>query len=246
MTHSYDGSVTSTYDARAAGIVKHDGDGYFEEFEWVSVVEDGTSVSLSPQAKQFRQVLSLAPPFRLSIPPQLTDLGSFLTGPITDLLTFYVDDSLAIRQTGLRHPGDHVYLKTAVASSWGSGQDCIDFEVTLLSLDRSKHVGEIKVSHLPPNKMCITPPAPWMETQVTDTPNNWFDIHHSDGKWLASVGKETFEVIQRVDLKTGKILSATMDNPVVFQSRECLDEKLLKCSISTNHRIVRTLIFAHQ
>ncbi len=244
MTHTYDGAVSSTYDARALGVVKSDDKGFFEEFEWVSVTDDGHIVSLSPEAHKFRQVLSLIPPFKLSIPQELTSLGPSLIGPITDLLTFYVDESLAIRQPSIQNPGDHVYLKTAVASSWGSGQDCIDFEITLLNINQTKRVGEIKVNHVPPEKMCIKTPAKWMNAQVTKAPNNWFDIKHRNGKWLASAGMETFEVIQQVDLKAGKILSATMANPVIFQSRECTDEKLLNCSEPTSHKIVRKLILS--
>ena len=191
MTHTYDGTITSTYDAHAAGIVKSDDKDFYEKFHWTSVIGDGNKITLSPAADNFRQVLSLVPPFRLSIPAELTNLGSSLIGPITDLLTFYADESLIIRHPNIRHPSDHLYLNASVASSWGSGQDCLDFEITLLSLDQLKHLGMIKVSHLPPSKICIKPPAKWMESQVIDTPNNWYDIDRSKKKWVASAGKET-------------------------------------------------------
>jgi hypothetical protein len=243
MTHTLDGVVTSTYDARALSIVKKDRDGYYEEFQWTSVIDDGKKAPLTKIDKAFRQILSLVPPYRLSVPAELPTLSRYLIGPVTDLLTFYVDESLLTRQESLRKSGDHIYLKTSAASSWGTGQDCLDFDITLLNINEIKKMGSFRVSHLPPSKICISPPAPWMETQVTDTPNNWFDIEHKQNKWIASFGKETFDVDQQVDLSNGIILSATMHNPVVFQSRECVDEKLLNCSLPTNHMIVRNIKF---
>jgi hypothetical protein len=42
-------------------------------------------------------------------------------------------------------------------------------------------------------------------------------------KIVAEVGKETFEVEINVSLQNGKIVSATIDNPVEVLSRECED-----------------------
>lgn len=243
MSHFYDGSLTSKYDAVATGVVKKDTQGSFsEEFQWTSISDDDKQAKFTETDNNFRQILSLSPPFKLSIPKELTSLSHFLIGPVTDFLTFYVDESLIIRKAStLQKSGDHIYLNTAVASSWGAGQDCLDFNVLLSSVDHYTQVAQIVVSHLPPSKICITPPAQWMTEQVTDSPNNWYNIENENGKWLASTGKETFDVQQVIDISNGKTLSATMDNPVEFQTRICADEKLSNCSKPTTHKIVRKL-----
>ena len=46
---------------------------------------------------------------------------------------------------------------------------------------------------------------------------------------MAEVGKETFEVEINVSLKNGKIISATIDNPVEVLSRDCEDAELSRC-----------------
>jgi hypothetical protein len=58
-------------------------------------------------------------------------------------------------------------------------------------------------------------------------------IYHmktKDDRYLAAVGKETFEVQITLSLVDGKILFATMDNPVQTLERECADSALTKCS----------------
>jgi hypothetical protein len=59
---------------------------------------------------------------------------------------------------------------------------------------------------------------------VAGTPNNWVEVEkRPNGKYLAEVGKETFEVQIKVSLVDGRILSAKIDNPVEAISRECAD-----------------------
>ncbi len=65
-----------------------------------------------------------------------------------------------------------------------------------------------------------------MSQPVSDTPNNWVQVQKSEGKFIASVGKETFEDRVELSLRDGKILSASLDNPVQSLERECLDALL--------------------
>ena len=74
---------------------------------------------------------------------------------------------------------------------------------------------------------------------VADTPNNWIDVKKNGGKFIAEVGKETFDVEIKLSLKDGKILSATLDNPVQAQKRECSDAALLDCGEASAHQIHR-------
>jgi hypothetical protein len=65
---------------------------------------------------------------------------------------------------------------------------------------------------------------------VGNLPNNWAEVAKGDqGKYLAQIGKETFEVMIKLSLPSGRILSAEMDNPVEVLERECDDAALLKC-----------------
>lgn len=132
------------YEARADGAVKKDASGVFvEEFAWSNVQVNGQPMDLQPASQQFRQTLSLAPGYTLSV-PDLSKVQPILIGPITDLLSFYADVQLAMHQTGLVHAGDHVYFKHGVPSSWADGtyvvlgQDAVDFDITLKEVDRQR------------------------------------------------------------------------------------------------------------
>jgi hypothetical protein len=75
---------------------------------------------------------------------------------------------------------------------------------------------------------------------VSDTANNWVQVEKTkDGKYRAGVGKETFTVEIKLSLADGKILSATMDNPVETIERECEDAALTKCGDPKPHPIRR-------
>ena len=85
-------------------------------------------------------------------------------------------------------------------------------------------------------------PAPWTQTPVADTPNNFIDVKKTgSGKYVAEVGKETFDVEIKVSLKDGKILSANIDNLVRVRKRECSDAALLDCRAPTDHPIRRQI-----
>jgi hypothetical protein len=81
-----------------------------------------------------------------------------------------------------------------------------------------------------------------MEVPVTQSANNWVEVDKTDGgKYLAEVGKETFNVDMTVELPGGRILSATMDNPVTVFARECTDEALTQCGQSQRYQIRREI-----
>jgi hypothetical protein len=81
-----------------------------------------------------------------------------------------------------------------------------------------------------------------MHVPVADTPNNWAEVGKSkDGKYVASVGKETFDVVIETSLTDGRILSATMDNPVEVLERECSDAALTSCGEPIRYQIRRLI-----
>lgn len=235
---------TMSYEAEADGVVKWDAAGHFyEEYQWSGVVWDGKAVAVPPD---FRQILSLDPGFR-PVLPDLRKVPSGLVGPVLDLMTFYVDLGFAIRR-GMNLPGDHVYIKFGRPSSWAAGEGAIlgessvDFDITLQDVDHASKVATILVRHVPPARSQVQLPAAWMHTPVVDTPNNWVSVRKdTSGKYIAAVGKETFDVAIKTSLDDGRILSATMDNPVEVLERQCKDAALTVCSNPIHYEIRRQI-----
>jgi len=236
------------YEIQADGIVKKDSDGsYFEEYGWSNLISDGQKTGLSQAALDFRQQLTLDPNHNSTF-PNLSQVDPRLIGPITDLMNFYVDLRLAVRSGKLTHPGDHFYFKRGAPNSWADGtrvligEDVIDFDLTLKGIDRADNTATLVVRHVPPEKPEIRFPADWMRKPVADTANNWVQIERiKNGKYLARVGKETFDVEINVSLADGKILSGSIDNPVEITERECDDAALTKCGDPKPHRIRRQI-----
>lgn len=235
------------YTLQAEGVVKKDAGGaYFEEYRWTNLVSDGQSTVLSPESDAFRQRLSLDPD-QMIAPPDLSKADPKLVGPALDLMTFYSDLWLAIKTGQLTHAGDHLYVKVGNPSSWANGsqvilgQSSIDFDLTLKSINPSDNTAVLVVRHVPPEKSQVTLPAAWMQTPVTDTPNNWVEVDKLPGKYRASVGQEIFTDELTISLVDGKILSATMDNPVKTIARTCTDEALTQCDAPQSHEIIRKI-----
>jgi hypothetical protein len=235
------------YTLQADGIVKKDDHGaYFEEYRWTNLVSDGQPAALSPQSDAFRQRLSLDPD-QMIAPPDLSKADPRLVGPALDLMTFYSDLWLANKTGQLKLPGDHLYVKVGNPSSWANGsevilgQSSIDFDLTLKSINSSDHTAVLVVRHVPPEKSQVTLPSAWMQTAVADTPNNWVEVDKLPGNYRASVGRETFTDELIISLVDGKILSATMDNPVKTIARMCTDEALTQCDAPQSHEIIRKI-----
>jgi hypothetical protein len=235
------------YTLQADGIVKKDDHGdYFEEYRWANLVSDGQPAALSSESEAFRQRLSLDPD-QMIAPPDLSKADPKLVGPSLDLMTFYSDLWLAIKTGQLTHAGDHLYVKVGNPSSWANrsqvilGQSSIDFDLTLKSINPSDKTAVLVVRHVPPEKSQVTLPAAWMQTPVADTPNNWVEVDKLPGKFRASVGQETFTDELTISLVDGKILSATMDNPVKTIARMCTDEALTQCDAPQSHEIIRKI-----
>jgi hypothetical protein len=235
------------YEVQAKGIVKKDASGhYVEEYGW-SDFKSSVPMPLSASSLSFRQSLSLDPAIQPAV-PNLSQVQPFLIGPITDMLTFYSDLWIASRQSTLMRKGDHAYVKFGGPVSWADGsyvimgEDSIDFDLTIKELDAADQIATLLVCHLPPPQPKVKLPAPWMQTAVADAPNNFIDVKkNSPGKYVAEVGKETFDVEIKVSLKDGKILTAKMDNLVRVRKRECTDAALLVCGEPADHPIRRQI-----
>jgi len=238
---------TVRYEAEARATVSEAPAGRFtESVAWTGLVVNGEPLVLTPASQEFREGLSLSPEYTLSV-PDLSKVQPMLIGPIADLLTFYADVQLAMRQNNLLKAGDHVYVKHGVPSSWADGtytvfgQDSVDFDITLTKVDTTTHEATLLIRHVPPVKGQIPFPVAWMEGPIGDRPNNWAEIERADGKYLAEVGEELFEVTIKLSIPSGRILSAEMDNPVEVLERECEDAALTKCNAPSRYRIHRQI-----
>jgi len=233
------------YEVQANGVVKKDAKGNFvEEYAW-SDFKSSAPMTMSQASLNFRQTISLDPAMPPSI-PNLSVVQPFLIGPITDMLTFYADLWMATKQSTLAHAGDHTYIKLGIPASWADGnyvilgEDSVDFDLTLKDVNAIAHTATLLAKHVPPAQHTVKLPAPWMLAPVADTANNWIDVKkNAAGKYVAEVGKETFDVEIKVSLKDGKIQTATLENLVQAHHRECSDAAYLECGPPTDHQIRR-------
>jgi hypothetical protein len=239
------------YTADASSTAKHSASGSFiEEYRWTGMTSNGQPYTLTPAMDQFRQPLSLDPNWMPSM-PDLSNVDPKMIGPITDLMTIYVDLWLMNKIEILQHAGDHFLVPNPQVSSWADGtrvivgKDQIDFDLNLQSIDPLKQTAVVVVHHVPPSKPNLQLPVEWMKVAVADTANNWVEVAKTkDGKYEAGVGKETFDVTITVSTADGRILSAIMDNPVVTSSRVCEDAALTKCGVAQSHTIHRHIEIA--
>jgi hypothetical protein len=234
------------YEADAKGIVKRNPSGHFiEEYAWSNLVRNGMPVPLPPPSLTFRQILSLDPRETPAI-PNLAEVPR-LGAPILDLLTFYADLWLTIREANLNKAGDHFFQEGMMASSWADGaavvlgQTAIDFDITLTAIDQDNQVATVLVRHVPPKKRLVTLPADWMSARVGETENNWVSVRRTSDNYVAAMGKETFDVEMHVSLTNGAILAATLDNIVDTRERDCSDAALVHCGDYRSRRIARQI-----
>jgi hypothetical protein len=239
---------TTHYSAQADGVVKKDRDGvFFEEYRWSGLTANGSDLTLTPESEDFREMLSLDLKYTASI-PKLSQIQPILIGPVLDLLTFYVDLQLASRQDRLNHAGDTARFERPIPNGWADGkrvligEDAIDFEITLVRIDPPNRTATVLVRHVPPAQSKLKLPVDWMKTPVASAENNWVQVIRNDsGSYTASVGKETFDDEIEVSLVDGRIIRATMDNPVEVPERECADSALRSCSAPVRYEIRRQI-----
>ncbi|MGA9063146.1 MAG: hypothetical protein WB341_15980 [Terracidiphilus sp.] len=239
------------YTADVSGIANKKASGsYIEDFHWTGMTSNGQPITLAPAMAQFRQSLSLDPNLAPSM-PDLSKVDPKMVGPITDLMTFYVDLWFMNKIGILQHPGDHFYMPNPQVASWADGaqvlvgKDHVDFDLNLQSIDPVKQTAVVVVHHVPPSHPNLQLPAEWMQAPVADTANNWVQVTKTkDRKYEAGVGKETFDVTIIVSTVDGKILSASMENTVVTSGRLCDDAALTKCGAAHPHTIHRHIEIA--
>jgi len=133
-------------------------------------------------------------------------------------------------QTSLRRAGDRVVVTNERASSWADGtrvllgEDSIDFVIVLGDLATSSGARNLTVRHVPPAQ-----------------PKMKIPVKAGERRYVASIGKETFDAEIRLSPATGKIVSARLENPVEVFERECSDEALTACGEGVRYQILRRI-----
>jgi hypothetical protein len=137
-------------------------------------------------------------------------------------------------------------LPLGVGGSWADGhsvllgKDAIDFEITLVTLAADR--ATVQVRHVPPRASKLELPAAWMSDPVGPAPNNWVEVvERPDGHYRARVGVEVFNVELQISRRDGRLLFATMQNPVTLVERDCEDRALNVCGPPRRYRIDRLL-----
>jgi hypothetical protein len=235
------------YEIDGNGVVEKNAAGAFvEEIGWSELHSGGAALPIPPESAAFRQELSLDPAFGMRL-PDFSKVSPMLIGPMADLMTFYSDLWLAGKMGNLSKVGDHAYIPMSSANSWADGsrvvlgEDSIDFDLTFKEIDQSAQTAKLLVRHVPPKEPKIKLPAEWMKKPVADTPNNWVEVAKNGDKYVAEVGKEIFDVEIVVSLRDGRMLSATLENPVKAIRRECSDAALTSCGEATPRDILRQI-----
>lgn len=241
----------ATYEVTVSATTKRAVDGRFiEEVAWSDYMANGKPRPLSPSNQAFRLAVTLAGGSPFDLPDLSKAIG--IIGPVTDVMTFYADLFLAMHQGNLANAGDHFYFDNPMTGSWADGtnvlvgRDHVDFDITLTRMDRGTDTAVLAIKHVVPRVPDVKLPVAWMATPVADTPNNFVQVRRTAGGFAATVGKETFNVDIGVSLSDGRILSATLVNPVVAITRDCKDAELTVCgeprSDPTMRRIQMSLI----
>src|SRR5258706_604897 len=80
---------------------------------------------------------------------------------VFDLFNMYGDRILAVRTPGLARGGDHVRILHNRANSWADGrnvlvgEDALDFDITLDSMDDASRTAVVTVRHVSPESPAI-------------------------------------------------------------------------------------------
>jgi hypothetical protein len=236
------------YTIRATDNIKRDPNGrFYEEIGWSDYVSN-TPQTLTSTSLALRQTVSLDDPVTYMKVPNLAGIQPVLIGPITDTLTFYSDLLLAIKSK-LAHEGEKDYVSRSTPNSWADGQrillgqDVVDFSLTVVAANPTDHTETFLIQHLPPPVLHIQQPVTWMENEHPTTPNNFVQVSKEQDGYIAETGRETFDVQMIIDSRDGRILSATMHNPVLLRTRTCTDRELTRCSFERPRSILRDITF---
>ncbi|MBO9204426.1 MULTISPECIES: hypothetical protein [Niastella] len=195
-----------------------------EEIKWLSLV------SMTDKYKaRLDSVAHKVNPYRISLLPEgkvlLPKLNiPSMTGPITDLNTFFVavapasnaqqlSENNPVINSGVVREGDFTNGLTILY-----GKDCIVMSQHLIATDKRYTI--IRTDFTPPDSFCLKPLVDTIASKTFDKPNNFQMIQKGDDNRLYLYwGVETFSITSKIDKRTGVIVDATMENTLDLRMR---------------------------
>lgn len=189
-------------------------------------------------------VISLDPDGKLEIPP--IDVPG-MTGPITDLITFFVAISPQSRVTTLEKEGDSLVRGETARGNFANGKtilvgdDCLAIKAYLSKVTQKEIA--LRTAFLPPSTPCITFLLDDMSKPVTKGVRNNFQMVQPAGpnKFNVQYGNEEFTINSRVSRRDGKLLEATMSNTLQLSLRMQCNTNYKECQMEVPFQIQRNL-----
>lgn len=219
---------------------------YVEEIKWLKKIrysgKDSTDFSLYAKSiKPYR--ISLAKKGKVLLPSLSVPE---MTGDITDLNTFFVAVSPALKMQNLSNSKRTLQLSEAVKGTFSDGvkilkgEDCTVVSQELLN--RTDSVLEIRTNFSPPSTFCLTPFLEIVSTKIFNATNN-FQMIQSAGNSKVNFlwGVESFSIDSKIENSTGKILLGKMTNRLQLKARINATPDLTNWQIEVPVEIVRKI-----
>jgi hypothetical protein len=210
--------------------VRMDADVPYERIRWVSLKDGDTD-----ESEAARRV----PPTEFSLArrgslqfTKPTDNPKML-GPVTDLYTFYFAVSPLAGIENVSQDGEEYVRPEPITGDWSDGKDYLVGQSHVEVRMRLVKAGPDRVTYqtaFVPTHGLRTETA-WMSAPVcAGQPNNFQMIRRQGDGYVAVWGCEEFKVETEVGARTGRILSAHMDDRLTWKLMYCTDRELTKCS----------------
>ena len=210
----------------------------YEQISFVSLKETtdpsaGTFQDLSDDARKVPSFL-VSLDGRGKIKTPVLDVPS-MSGPVTDLVTYYVAMSQKIGASEVHNAGEVHQVAELMKGSWADnvskplGDDVLQVSTTLVFLDANEAV--FKSVFAPPERSSLSMSLPWMQEPVTDGINNNFQQiqRTAAGEFNIMWGNEGFTIITTVMRDTGIIEKATMRNDLKLRLKIGCDAQYAAC-----------------
>ena len=192
------------------------------------------------QRGDLTSLLKLVPPYDISLHPEgKLELFTPPADPLivqlaTDLYTFWHTLSARSGIAHLRRVGDEHDNPEPLTGNFADedeflvGEDISAQRLRFVSLDAT--VATYEADALPPPEPAIKLHRAWMQPSVCNgKPNNFQMVQRQEHGFLVSWGCEQFHIASEVDRKSGRILSASMDDELHWRVKLCSDEQLTDC-----------------
>ncbi|HAO46501.1 MAG TPA: hypothetical protein DCQ97_06215 [Chitinophagaceae bacterium] len=223
-----------------------DSGAWYEEVKWISMVqykEKDTLVLDSLAARVTAYRIALDSIGKMELPkihiPEMTQ-------PIQDFTTFFVAISPQLGINHLHRQGDVYDVPRIITGDLTSGNfilkgaDC--FHVQLKYASKKKKLATLITSFQAPRESCISYYLPEMSTQVVDGVNNNIQmVMPAKDKFNVQWGREEFTIESKVNTRTGRLLSATMDNSLTFKMKINCNDGYKECAFEMPFKIERKL-----